>query len=225
MKTFGCSDFSLIVENICFGYQPDRLVLRDLSLTLARGNKLGLSGANGSGKTTLFRCLTGLEKIRSGSISMCGNPVCKEKDFQQLRKKVAYCLQDAENQLLFPTVLEDLAFGPLNLGLSAKEAQVRAQETLQMCGLENFADRMIDELSGGEKKFVALAAMLAMRPKALLLDEPLNNLDNKARERLKEILASLDCAQIIVDHDAGFLKEICHSFAIFKNGRLEYVTS
>lgn len=210
------------VENLEFAYEanPGKKILDDVSLALYPGDCLGLMGANGSGKTTLFRCITGLLRPRAGTIRLGGRPLEAEKDFHELRCRVGLVLQDADDQLFFPTVLEDLLFGPLNLGHSEAEAREMARDALRLVGLEGFEERLSFELSGGEKKLVALAAVLAMRPRALLLDEPLNELDEEACRRVANVLRDLPCARLVVSHDRAFLARLCQKTLLLKDGRL-----
>ena len=201
----------LDIRDLCFSYAAGgapRCALQHVSLTLAPGQRLGLYGPNGSGKTTLFRCITGLETPQQGEIFLNGAPVRTEQDFRELRRAVGYVLQNADDQLFFPTVLEDVAFGPLNLGLTSAEARVRAEETLASLGLADYADRLAHRLSGGEKTLVALATVLAMRPEALLLDEPTTGLDADARERIIGVLNDLSTARIVISHDWDFLERV-----------------
>lgn len=213
------SEFILELKELAFAYHK-REVLRDINLQIAAGEAIGLQGPNGSGKTTLFRCVTGLEQIKSGAIIFAGKKISTKKDFQNLRREVGFSLQNAEDQLIFPTVAEDVCFGPLNLGLSQKEAEQRAGETLQSLGLVEYGQRLTHELSGGQQKLVALAGVLAMRPKLLLLDEPFNGLDQMASERVASLLASLDCAKILVSHDHKAVFRLCRRFYRLENGTL-----
>ena len=195
-------------------------LLRDAGFCLYPGDRIGLYGPNGCGKTTLLRAITGLHKPARGGIRFQGKLLCGEADFHPLRCAVGFVLQHAEDQLFFPTVLEDVAFGPLNLGLSPDEARQRALETLSRLGLDGFADRQTHALSGGEKKLVSLAGVLAMRPQALLLDEPTNALDMAARQRLLEILVALPTARITISHDWDFLQQVSDRFMTIEGGRL-----
>lgn len=208
----------LEVRDLTFAY-GELPILRDLQLSIATGTATGLLGANGSGKTTLFRCITGLEKPEKGQIFLEGSLI--SNDFRRLRQKVGFSLQNAEDQLIFPTVIEDVSFGPLNLGLSQKEARTRAEETLALLQLSGFADRLTHQLSGGQQKLVALAGVLAMRPLLLLLDEPFNGLDEKASEVLCSVITSLDCAKLIVAHDHKLLGELCTELLLLENGKLK----
>ena len=213
--------FSL--KGISFGYGQGecmRPVLHDVDFSLHPGQRIGLYGPNGSGKTTLFRCITGLARPQSGQVLFHGSPLNTENDFYTLRCKVGFVLQHAEDQLFFPTVLEDVAFGPLNLGLAADEARERAVATLRDLGLAGFEDRLTHRLSGGEKKLVSLAAVMAMQPEALLLDEPTNGLDNDARQRIIDILSSLDTARITISHDWDFLAQTSTQYLTIAHNHL-----
>ncbi|MBD5626781.1 MAG: ABC transporter ATP-binding protein [Desulfovibrio sp.] len=214
----------LDIRGLCFAYAGDgagRPALHDVSLTLEPGQRLGLYGPNGSGKTTLFRCITGLEMPQQGEIFLNGAPVRTEKEFRILRRAVGYVLQNADDQLFFPTVLEDVAFGPLNLGLAPEEARARAEETLASLGLGAYGERLAHRLSGGEKTLVALATVLAMRPEALLLDEPTTGLDADARERIIEVLNGLTTARIVISHDWDFLERVAGEIWGMDKGRLQ----
>ena len=186
----------LALEHISFTYAGGRQVFRDMDFALYPDRKIGLYGPNGSGKTTFFRLIMGLAAPQEGRILFHGRPLETEKDFRELRCKVGLVLQHAEDQLFCPTVLEDVAFGPLNLGCSQDEARVRAAFTLERLGL-----------AGGEKKLVSLATVLVMEPEALLLDEPTNGLDPEARQRIIGVLKTLPTARIIISHDWDFLAE------------------
>ncbi|WP_300774514.1 ABC transporter ATP-binding protein [uncultured Desulfovibrio sp.] len=195
-------------------------LLRDMDFCLYPGEHIGLYGPNGCGKTTLLRGITGLHKAARGGVRFEGKLLRSEADFHPLRCAVGFVLQHAEDQLFFPTVLEDVAFGPLNLGLSPDDARQRALETLARLGLDGFADRQTHALSGGEKKLVSLAGVLAMQPQALLLDEPTNALDMSARQRLLDILVGLPTARITISHDWDFLQRVSRRFMTIEDGRL-----
>lgn len=227
MSEVANKDAVFSLENLSFSYAPGekdqeraRNVLRDVNFSLFPGRKIGLYGPNGSGKTTFFRCVTGLAHPQKGIVRFHGQALEREKDFYQLRCKVGFVLQHAEDQLFFPTVLEDVAFGPLNLGLSPGEARQRALETLDNLGLAGFENRLTHRLSGGEKKLISLATVLAMRPEALLLDEPTNGLDNEARQRIIDILRGLDTARITISHDWDFLTQTSTEYLTIVDGRL-----
>lgn len=191
----------IALENVAYATPDGKSVLNGVNLELFPEQTVCLRGKNGSGKTTLFRCLTGLNKIAGGEIRHEGKPARSNSDFEALRRDVGYVLQDPDNQIIFPQVLEDVSFGPINLGFLPKEAEAAAREALAAVGLSGFEERLGHELSGGEKRLAALAAILAMKPRALLLDEPLNELDDEACARVCEVIAKIKCAKIIVSHD------------------------
>ncbi len=177
-------------------------------------------GPNGSGKTTLFHIIMGLLKHTSGSMEIFGKPVTKEKEFDEVRRKIGLLFQDADDQLFSPTVLEDVAFGPLNLGMSRDEAVDIAKRTLESLDLAGFEDRITYKLSGGEKRLVSLATILAMEPEVLLLDEPTAGLDDKTKAKLIGILSNLDLSFIVISHEIDFLFEITDSIYTMENKRI-----
>ncbi len=182
--------------------------------------RLGLIGPNGCGKTTLFQVIMGILPATTGKIIVEGKTIQSKKEFQWLRQKVGFLFQDSDDQLFSPTVLEDVAFGPLNMGLEPDKALEISRQTLLKLGLHGFEDRITHKLSGGEKKLVALATILSMQPKLLLLDEPSNNLDPQTRERLITILQELNQAHIIISHDLDFLASTCQQLYTISDKRL-----
>lgn len=212
----------LELRDISFTF-PNRSqpILDQFSMPFNSGQKLGLIGPNGCGKTTLFHIIMGLHKPDSGVILFKGNEVKGKDDFKNLRKDIGLLFQDADDQLFSPTVIEDIAFGPLNMGASPKEAREIALQTLERLGLTDFAERITHQLSGGEKKLVSLATIMAMQPKALLLDEPTNNLDPQTRHKLIHILRDLDLAYIIISHDWDFLADTCDDIYAMNAGKVK----
>lgn len=210
----------LTLEDITFGYAGSPALFNGLCFSLRQHEQIGLYGPNGSGKTTLLRLIMGLETPQNGRVLFHGVPVDSGQVLHRLRCGIGFILQNSDDQLFSPTVLEDVAFGPLNLGLKRHEARERAMETLESMGLAKFADRMIHRLSGGEKKMIAIASVLSMRPEALLLDEPTAFLDEESRDKIVSILQTLDIARIVVSHDRKFLEQTTSSFACIKDGAL-----
>jgi len=211
----------LALRDLTFGYSTQSTPILDgFSMEFHEGQRLGLIGPNGCGKTTLFHIIMGLHKPASGSVVFRGKEVSGKKDFIALRKEIGLLFQDADDQLFSPTVIEDVAFGPLNLGASPQEAKEIALSTLQKLGLADFADRITHQLSGGEKKLVSLATILAMEPKAVLLDEPTNNLDPTTRHKLIHILRDLDIAYVIISHDWDFLADTCDDIYAMQDGKV-----
>ena len=201
-----------------------RPVLDRVSLRLESGERLALVGANGAGKTTLLRTLVGLERTSGGRLVAFGADRRVEKDFREVRALAGYLFQDPDDQLFSPTVIEDVAFGPLNLGFSQREAVARAEATLARLGLGHLARRVTHRLSGGEKRLVGLATVLVMEPRALLLDEPTNALDETHLTRLTTILAGLDVAMVLVSHDRSFLEHLAGRAVLLDGGRLRPTT-
>jgi len=210
------------LENVCFSYPNGASVLDSLQFKLRRGEKLGLIGPNGSGKTTFLHIIMGLLKPSSGTVRIFGKLVETEKDFRIVRQKVGFLFQNADDQLFSPTVLEDVAFGPLNLGKKPKEAHKMSLKILKDLNLEGFADRLTHKLSGGEKKLVALATVLVMHPEVLLLDEPTTGLDEDTSKRIIHILNSLNISCIIVSHEYDFLARTTDEIYSIQNGIIVY---
>jgi cobalt/nickel transport system ATP-binding protein len=195
-------------------------VLDHLDLKFYSGERMGLVAPNGSGKTTLLHIMMGLLKPNSGRMEIFGKPVSEEKDFLEVRRRIGLLFQDSDDQLFSPTVLEDVAFGPLNLGKSKEEAVDIARRTMTELGLAGFEARITIKLSGGEKRLVALATVLAMEPEVLLLDEPINGLDIETQKKIAQILADLDLSYIIISHDIDFLTAITGSIYTMQAGKI-----
>lgn len=192
-------------EGISYSYPVRGMVLDRADLSLFAGERMSLEGGNGAGKTTLLNLLVGLNKPKAGQIFAFGRERKVEADFIEVRSKAGFLFQDPDDQLFCPTVLEDVAFGPLNQGKTPAEAQRLSQEVLDCLGMAGFEDRVTHQLSGGEKRLITLASVLAMQPEVLLLDEPSNALDARARSRLIEVLQALPQAMIIISHEPSFL--------------------
>jgi cobalt/nickel transport system ATP-binding protein len=214
----------LQLENIHFARADEagrmRPILKGVDLALLPGERVGLEGENGAGKTSLFEVMTGFLSPNQGRITAFGHRYERGDDFYPLRTKAGYLFQSADDQLFCPTVAEDIAFGPLNLGKTHKQAAEISERLLADLGLEGFGGRVTHHLSGGEKKLVALAAVLAMSPRLLLLDEPTAGLDKHAQERLEVLLTSLPQAMLIISHDAAFLERVTLRRIQLIDGRL-----
>ena len=209
------------LTDLRFAYPGRDTVLKNLSFSLCRGQRLGLSGPNGSGKSTLMHLVMGLIKPQNGSIKLFGETVASEKDFQKVRHRIGFVFQHADDQLFSPTVLEDVAFGPLNMGKSPQEAVEMSRQALTALGLDGFEDRVTHKLSGGEKKLVSFATVLVMKPEFLLLDEPTTGLDERTVERMVTVLTDLDIGYVAVSHERAFLNRICAETYRMNAGRIE----
>jgi cobalt/nickel transport system ATP-binding protein len=183
-------------------------------------SRVGVVGSNGSGKTTLLSIIMGLIKPQAGTVEILGKARVREADFKEVRPLLGFVFQDANDQLFCPTVADDVAFGPLNLGKTKAEAKTIVSETLAELGLSDFSERITYDLSGGEKKLVAVATALALRPKILILDEPTTFLDVSAVSRLEAILMKLNLPMVIVSHDSPFLERVVTSRLTMKDGQL-----
>ena len=208
------------LRGLSFSYSADNPVIDNLSFHLYRGDRIGLVGPNGSGKTTLFHIILGLLRPSSGTIELFGKPVKKERDFREVRKRIGLLFQDPDDQLFSPTVLEDVAFGPLNLGKSPEEARDVALKTLARLNLSGFKERITYKLSGGEKRLVSLATVLAMDPEVLLLDEPTNGLDEETEEKITHILKKLKLSYIFISHNFDFLSKTTDKIYAMAKGKI-----
>ena len=218
----GADRLVIDLENISYTYPDGRSVLSGLSFKLTEGARAGLIGPNGSGKTTLLHLLMGLIPPTDGKIRLFGREMESEADFRESRKKIGLVFQNADDQLFSPTVLEDVAFGPLNLGASPAEAKETALKTLNDLNLAGFEDRISYRLSGGEKKLVALATVLAMDPAVLVMDEPTTGLDEETNEHIVSILNGLDKTLLVVSHEYSFLAQTTRDFYGMRSGQIFY---
>ncbi len=196
------------LDDVYFAYPGYAPVLQGASLALKEGERLSLTGANGAGKSTLLRVIVGLLKPSRGRVHAFGAERREEADFHDVRRLAGYVFQDPDDQLFCPTVAEDVAFGPLNLGKSRDEAMTIVERVLDQLHILSFRDRITHKLSGGEKRLVTLAAVLAMEPQVLLLDEPSNALDEAVTERLIEIVNDLPQAMLVISHDPHFRRKV-----------------
>jgi cobalt/nickel transport system ATP-binding protein len=206
------------VRDLRYQYDDGTLALDGVDFQLFPGETVAVFGANGSGKTTFALHLNGLLSGQ-GSVTVCGMPVRKDT-LAQVRQKVGLVFQDSDNQLFMPTVLEDVAFGPLNLGLDREIAQTRAREALAAVGMAHASSKAPYHLSAGEKKRVAIAGILAMSPEILVLDEPTTFLDPPGQNALLELLDQLPQAKILVTHDVDCARALANRAIFFERGKI-----
>ncbi len=211
------------IENLSFGYSHDRKIFDGLNFRLMRGQKIGLIGPNGSGKSTLFHLIMGLLKPVSGDIKVFDKSRKEEKDFDEVRQRIGLLFQDSDDQLFCPTVEEDIAFGPLNLGKTHMEAQSVVKETCEMLGLRGYEKKITYRLSGGEKRLVALATVIAMKPDCYLLDEPTLGLDKRSESVFLEYLKKYADTYIVITHDTDFLKNATDIIYLIKDEKITIV--
>ena len=204
------------VRDLHFHYEDGTPALNGVNFCLLPGETVALLGANGSGKTTFVLHLNGL-LTGAGTVTVCGLPVAKHT-LGEVRQKIGLVFQDSDNQLFMPTVLEDVSFGPLNLGLSREEAVLRARAVLEQVGMAAAENKAPYHLSAGEKKRVAIAGILAMRPEILILDEPTTFLDPPGQRALAELLATLPQSKILVTHDIEFATVLADRAVFFERG-------
>ncbi len=207
----------LAVRGLAYAYPDGRQALYGVNLRVDRGERVALLGPNGAGKTTLALHLNGILTAGAGSVSVSGLPVTRP-NFAEIRRRVGIVFQDPDDQLFLPTVAQDVAFGPANLGLKGAELRQRVDEALAAVGLPEVADRVPHHLSFGQRRRVALATVLAMRPEILVLDEPTSNLDPAARRELFEVLTALDTTMLMVTHDLPYALQLCPRSVIMADG-------
>lgn len=200
------------------GYDP---VLRGASLAVHAGDRISITGPNGAGKSTLLKLAMGLLTPSQGEVFGFGKPRRVEEDFFEMRRRIGLVFQDPDDQLFCPTVAEDIAFGPLNLGKTKAQAMATVDQVLDTIGMQHLRDRITHKLSGGEKRLVTLATVLAMDPEVLLLDEPTNALDADNHARLVDILMGLPQAIVLISHDKPFRNTVAPMEFTLKNGVLE----
>jgi cobalt/nickel transport system ATP-binding protein len=208
---------SLRVSELAYAYPDGTQALFGVDLTIGGGERVALLGPNGAGKTTLVMHLNGILTPGHGTVEVAGLPVRRDT-LREVRRRVGLVFQDPDDQLFMPTVREDVAFGPANLGLRGEELDRRVHAALERVGLPEVIDRPPHHLSFGQRRRVAVATVLAMEPEILVLDEPSSNLDPAARRELAEILRSLDVTVLMVTHDLPYALELCDRALILSGG-------
>lgn len=206
------------IKDLYYAYPDGTPALRGVSLTIEEGESVGIVGPNGAGKSTLLLHLNGILSGK-GEVKIFGLPVIK-KNLKEIRRRVGLVFQDPDDQLFSPTVFDDVAFGPLNMGLSREETAAAVRGALEKVGLEGMEKRSAFHLSYGQKKRVAIATVLSMNPDLLVLDEPSSNLDPRTRRELSELLQGLRITKIMVTHDLPFVFENCERVLVMDGGKI-----
>ena len=209
----------LEADRVSFTYPDSTPSLREVSFRIVPGEAIALLGANGAGKSTLLLHLSGCLFPQDGVVRI-GGDVFTAKTAPALRRLVGMVFQDPDDQLFMPTVLEDVVFGPLNLGMSAAAATEKAEEVLSAVGALHLKDRPPYKLSGGEKRAVSIASVLALSPEILVMDEPSSNLDARSRRRLIVLLKSFSQMRIVATHDLEMALEVCRRVLVLHEGQL-----
>lgn len=205
-------------KDVFCSYPNGEAVLKGVSLSIEEGEQVGLIGSNGAGKSTFLKAALGLLSF-DGEISVDGVSVTKEK-LPEVRKRLGYVLQDSDSQMFMPTVIDDMIFGPVNYGMSRDDAIRNAEEVLASLGIKHLKDRHNHRISGGEKRMAAIATILAMEPKIMLMDEPSTALDPSNRRTLIRTLQSLPVTKVIASHDLDMILETCSRVILIRDGQI-----
>ena len=214
------SEKSLEISGLAYAYPDGNQALFGVNLAINQGERVALLGPNGAGKTTLVLHLNGIIPTMQGQVRVAGEVVDSKnaESIKSVRHKVGIVFQDPDDQLFMPTVGQDVAFGPYNAGLRGLELERAVNEALELVGMSEFIDRPPHHLSFGQRRRVAVATVLAMKPEILVMDEPSSNLDPAARRELAEIITSLNITLLMVTHDLPFANELCQRAVILSAG-------
>lgn len=218
------TNIQLSTENLSFTYPDGTQALKNINIEIEKGEKVAIIGPNGAGKSTLFSHFNGLTEPTSGCVKIEGKPISFKKDeLLKVRQKVGIVFQDPNDQLFAPTVKEDIAFGPMNLGLSYDEVEKRVEDALKMVGMENYEDKTPHHLSGGQQKRIAIAGIIAMKPELMILDEPTAGLDPDGVEKVLNIMNQLNeegMTLIISSHDIDMISKYADKIFVLYNGEI-----
>ena len=206
-------------DNVSFAYEAGAPVLRGVSFHIAPGEAVGLIGANGAGKSTIMKLMLGLLPCTEGEIRVDGVRV-EKKTLPQIRRALGFVLQDSDSQMFMPTVYEDMMFAPRNYGLSKEEAEKKVDAVLEQLGLTELKHRHNHKISGGEKRMAAIATILAMEPKAILMDEPSIALDPFNRRTVIRAINGLSMTKLIASHDLDMILDTCSRVLLLSGGQL-----
>jgi cobalt/nickel transport system ATP-binding protein len=211
---------SLEIKDLAFAYPDGNQALFGVNLTVGQGERVALLGPNGAGKTTLVMHMNGIHPAAHGEVKVAGQLIdaSDKANLRSIRSKVGIVFQDPDDQLFMPTVGEDVAFGPYNMGVRGEELEKVVVEALELVGMTEYKDRPPHHLSFGQRRRVAVATVLAMKPEILVLDEPSSNLDPASRRELADILRSLAITIVMVTHDLPYALELCERAVILSGG-------
>lgn len=209
-------EMALRISGVSFSYQDSPEVLRDINLEISPGEKVGLIGPNGAGKTTLFLSICGVNKPVKGEVSVLGKPI----QSGEFHPEIGMVFQNPDDQLFCPSVYDDVAFGPQNMGLSKRDIEARVSEALIAVGCQALAERPPHHLSGGEKRMVSIAGVMAMRPELVIYDEPSANLGMRSRRRVINLLNDAKQTVLISSHDLELILEVCDRVIMLDNGQI-----
>jgi len=209
----------LELKDVCFTYPDGTHTLDGISLRITHGESVGVVGANGAGKSTLLLHLNGCLMPSSGTITI-GDLDLTVKTRREIRKKVGMIFQNPDDQLFMPRVFDDVAFGPLNLGMDLERVRERVEKALSTVGCLALKDRPPHHLSSGQKSSVAIASVIAMQPDILVMDEPASSLDPRSRRYLINLLKEFRHTKIVASHDLDFILDVCRRCIVIKNGRV-----
>ena len=214
----------LETKNLTFTYPDGTQALKNVNLKIKKGEKIAIMGPNGAGKSTLFSHFNGLTEPTSGHVEIDGEKIIFERDeLLKVRQKVGIVFQDPNDQLFAPTVKEDVAFGPMNLGLEYDEVEKRIKDSLEMVGMSGFEEKTPHHLSGGQQKRVAIAGIIAMRPDIMILDEPTAGLDPEGVDKVLNILNNLNeegMSIVISSHDIEMVNQFADKIFVLYNGQI-----
>ena len=206
-------------NDLTYTYHDGTTAIKGVNLTINKGENIALLGSNGAGKSTFLKIISGLMFPYSGKIKLFDNEMTK-KNSDQLRVNIGMVFQDPDDQIFMPRVWDDVAFGPINLGLSEEEVKIRVKMAMEQTNLIGYEERIPHHLSYGEKKRVAIAGVIAMNPLLLLLDEFTANLDPCGRNEIIDLLKNIDSTKIIASHDIEMLIEVCDRAILLDNGEI-----
>lgn len=206
-------------KNISFSYPDGNQALNKVSIDIKTGSTVAVVGANGAGKSTLLSLLIGIHTAKEGEIQIAGISM-EKKNLEEIRKKVGFVFQNPDDQLFMTRVYDDITFGPRNFGYSTEEIRKMADKAIETMKIEHLKDRAPHKLSGGEKRNVAIAAVLAMNPEVLLFDEPNSYLDPKNRRNFIHAMSELQHTKLIATHDLDMVLDLCQRVIILRKGEV-----